>query len=202
MRILLKVLFLSAFPCLPILSVRADVVHLKEGGSFEGRASEKGEVLRVEFRRGWVEIPKDRVARIEKGSTRWERYAEKAGALNAKDKAAQLALARWCLAEGLAPEARHHRELALGKPAPPAAEPEMKRRPARIVADLEEDEEHGERALEPCLALPAPRAGTPRACPSSASWTYPVRPGSVWIFPWGTVYGPTLIVPGCGVCAP
>ena len=207
MRTLLKALPLFCF-CFPVLSARADLVHLKEGGSFEGKASEQGEVVRVALRRGWVEVPKARVARIETGPTRWERYAEKAGALDAKDKGAHLALARWCLAEGLAPESRHHRELALGKPEPPSpdpvARPIERKRPARAVQDLEDDGACEERPVERCLPLRAPRPRTSRSASYPASWTYPVHPGSVWIFPWGTVYGPTLILSGygCGVCAP
>ena len=215
MRILLKAAALLVL----VPSAWADRVTLTNGYVVEGKASEAGEVLRVELRRGWVELAKDTVARVEKGPTPWEVYADRVKGLAPEDVPGQLAMARWCLGASLPEEARRHRELAM------AADPECeearlalgfhkeegrwvreaprKPDPPRLVETAEsgDDEEEG-RPLERFFSgsLPSRTQRYPVSFYHSygcygygVGGYYPVRPGSVWTFPWGTVYGSPLI---------
>ncbi len=212
-RILLKVaaLLVLAAPAW------ADRVTLTNGYVVEGKASEAGEALRVELRRGWVAFPRDRVASIEKAPTPWEVYAERTKGLAPGDVPGQLALARWCLDAGLPEEARRHRELAL------AADPECEEArlalgfhqekgrwvrnepppapPPAVKTAGSDDEGEEERPLErfstgspPSRAHRYPVSSYDGACYAyGAAGYYPVHPGSVWHFPWGTVYGSPLL---------
>jgi hypothetical protein len=214
MRILLKgvALLAVAFPAW------ADRVTLTNGYTVEGKASEAGGVLRVELKRGWVEFPRDRVAKVEPAPTPWEVYADRVKGLASEDVPGQLAMARWCLEVSLPEEARCHHALAM------AADPDCEEArfalgfrkeegawvreaprqpdPPRVVETAEsgdDDEEEG-RPLERFFSgsLPSRTRRVPvssYACYAyGAGGYYPVRPGSVWTFPWGTVYGSPLLL--------
>lgn len=81
--------------------VSADVVHFKNGRKVEGKVEEEtDEFVRVGSRVGSVRIPRDEIARIERGkgagAAFWDRYAAAAG------KADALAdLLAWCKASNL-----------------------------------------------------------------------------------------------------
>ncbi len=168
----------------------ADTLVLANGREIRGKAVEQGETVRVELQRGAVAFPKAEVARVERGPTPWDVYADKAAALASSDVAGHRALAIWCLREGLAQEALKEREAA-GDMAPQKPEGERKEAKAAEPEPLEEgrpveglfgpmEVEEGRRARR----SPPYRGGT------CGAGLYPVHPGSIWFFPWGTVTGP------------
>lgn len=199
-------------------SAWADRVTLTNGYAVEGRVSEAGDILRVELKRGWVEFAKERVAQVEKGPTPWEVYADRVKGLAPDDIPGQLAMARWCLGVNLPEEARRHHELAM------AADPECPEArlalgfhkeegrwvreaprqpdPPRALETAESgDDGEDDRPLERFFSGSLPSRA--RQYPVSSyhgyygygvGGYYPVRPGSVWHFPWGTVHGSSRIL--------
>ncbi len=80
---------------------RADVVYLKNGKSIEGKVTVEGDRVKVEIPHGTVSFPRDKVLRIEKRESRLDVYDRKRAALAAGDAKGRLALAEWCLREGM-----------------------------------------------------------------------------------------------------
>ncbi len=114
MKHLLSLPALASF--LALLPVRADRVDFVEGGSIEGRVEEPAPgsgVVRVRLQAGWVEIRRDRVAKITPGQTPWEAYAAKSAALAPADAKGHVDLALWCRRAGLTDESRQEFEKAL-----------------------------------------------------------------------------------------
>lgn len=144
------------------------------GSVVEGRAEARGDLVRVTLRRGWVDLPKAAIERIEPGKTPWEDYAEKAAALEEGDKAGHAALARWCRERGLPDEAREQSRMAGEEDPSDAAE-----RGAR----------------EALLARRARAVRPPEPLPPEAA-----RPLERWPEP---VYrGPRAFLPCWSACAP
>lgn len=105
------------------LPARADRITLANGNVVEGKAEAQGDTVRVALRRGWVELPKAAVARIEAAETPWEEYERRAQALKEGDAGGHAALAAWCRTRGLPDEARAQSRMA-GKEDPGQAEAE------------------------------------------------------------------------------
>jgi hypothetical protein len=82
-------------------AARADVVYLKNGKSIEGKVTVDGDRVKVEIPHGTVSFPRAKVLRIEKRESRIEVYDRKYAALTADDSKARLALAEWCVREGM-----------------------------------------------------------------------------------------------------
>lgn len=195
-------------------AAHADRIILADGRVLEGKAEARDEVFLVTLRRGWVELPKALVARVEEAPLSWEVYAEKAAALAKEDVAGHLALAAWCREANLPEEARREWEAARAAD-PDCAEArrglghrqvdgkwltEEEIRAARRAKKKEAGKATGKEGPEEVSARPVeglfgplPRYGISRPR-GGVGGLYPVRPGSVWYFPWGTVYGPPLIL--------
>lgn len=222
-RILLRTALL--LPVLPMCHVRADTITLDSGATFEGRIAYRGPHARITIRKGWFEIPKGQVRAVEKGPVPWEEYAEKAKALDEGDIKGRLDLAAWCLKKSLRDEAREQYRKALeadpecagalkgleatkpsASPHPPEPPPrrEEKAEPERKEPSKEELAEAWMacRHSRPVEGLFGPyKEGRNELAPApvrrqNPTWTYPVNPGSIWTFPWGTVYGPPRVVYG------
>jgi len=86
--------------------VDADVVHLKDGATIEGRAVERGGSVEVQKDLGTVTVSRKDVAWIERRPVVRDVYAARLAALPAGDAQAARRLAAWAAGEGLQPEAR------------------------------------------------------------------------------------------------
>ncbi|MBI1851690.1 MAG: hypothetical protein HYR85_15220 [Planctomycetes bacterium] len=85
--------------------VRADIVHLKEGGTLEGKiVRDAPDQITIETRMGVQQIDRTRITSIEKKKTDWEEYRERAALVEPKDAEAHYQLALWCRGKGLAAE--------------------------------------------------------------------------------------------------
>ncbi len=82
-------------------AARADVVHLKNGKSIEGKVTVKGDKVTVEIPFGSVSFPKSKVLRIERKESSIDVYNKKFAALEKLDVAGRLELAAWCRKQGL-----------------------------------------------------------------------------------------------------
>ena len=86
---------------------RADVVHLKNGKSFEGKiVSETSKVVKIKTRFGDLEFKRDQIERIEKGKTPKEEYRERKAKLDKKDVNGLFELALFCKEKKLTKEYR------------------------------------------------------------------------------------------------
>jgi len=74
----------------------ADVVHLKNGKSIEGKVTVKGDKVVVEIPHGTVSFPRSKVLRIERKVSSVEVYEQKHKALPPGDVEARINLAAWC----------------------------------------------------------------------------------------------------------
>lgn len=75
----------------------ADVVHLKDGKTVEGRTEDLGDYVRVTSVSGSViKFPKALIVKIERTQHPRDVYLERLGRLKADDLAGCLELARWC----------------------------------------------------------------------------------------------------------
>jgi hypothetical protein len=102
---LLVALVAFGFPCL------ADVLHLKSGGTIEGKVvGEEGEWLLVRTRFGVQRIRRADVVRIEEKATAEEEYDERLAALDPDDPKGHLELARWCREHRMTARWKHHLE--------------------------------------------------------------------------------------------
>ncbi len=96
--------------------VRADVVHLKRGGTVSGQiiaTEESG--YRIRTLVGVVFVARENVARIEAGETPFEEYDRRLEATQAKrdTPAGWFALAEWCATHEMQAERRRHLERVL-----------------------------------------------------------------------------------------
>lgn len=114
-KLLLRYLAFLSASLLAHQPLAADTVFLKSGKKIEGQIIEEGETVRVRLPAGEVAFPKRDVLRVERSATKRRLYEEKARGLAANDAAARLELGRWCLAQGLRPEAERefHKVLAV-----------------------------------------------------------------------------------------
>ncbi|MCI0339805.1 MAG: HEAT repeat domain-containing protein [Planctomycetales bacterium] len=98
----------------------ADVVRLRDGTTLTGRVEEDGDALRVVTRAGTVRVPRAEVLGIEAEPSPEALRAESAGRAgaiagrSANDAAAWAEHGDWCLARGLAAEAKAAYEAAVG----------------------------------------------------------------------------------------
>lgn len=83
------------------VAARADVVHLKNGKSIEGKVTVQGDKVTVQIPFGSVSFPKSKVLRIERKESSIEVYDKKIVALKKGDVAGRLELAAWCRKQGL-----------------------------------------------------------------------------------------------------
>lgn len=94
-------------------AVRADTVHLRQGGDVEGQILEQtSENVRVRTLVGVMNVPTDSIDHIDKGATVFDEYdtrRAKAG----ETAAEQVDLARWCDSKGLKLERRAHYQHAI-----------------------------------------------------------------------------------------
>lgn len=88
-----------ALPTLLALSgaLLADIVHLNSGGRIEGIVEDSGSAYTVTTTAGVTQIPKDRVAGIEKGDCVLTVYAKEAAKVKADDAEGHWRLAQMCL---------------------------------------------------------------------------------------------------------
>jgi hypothetical protein len=93
----------------------ADVVHLRNGRSIEGRVVEvrQGQV-HIEVAGGRIVLAREQVEHIEDAATPEEEYAQRARTTNMSDPQAVAKLASWASARGLGDQAAHLRALATG----------------------------------------------------------------------------------------
>jgi hypothetical protein len=109
MRKMLAVyLLLAACPAL-----LADVVHLTDGRTIEGKVRDQGDTIAVEFPGGEVSFPRSQVSSIEFKPTLRDAYLEKVKAAGRNDTKALRELAEWCAKNGLGKEEKEAWELVL-----------------------------------------------------------------------------------------
>jgi hypothetical protein len=85
----------------------ADTVHLKTGEVLEGKVEDRGAAgVVVETPFGSIAVPRDEIARIERGATRDDRYAAERARTRLDDPEEVERLARWCRANEMEGEAR------------------------------------------------------------------------------------------------
>lgn len=91
----------------------ADTLHLKNGGTLEGRIeSQTPEAYRIRTTVGLVAVPLDSVSRVERGPSVFDEYDTRSAALEPTAQA-QFALSQWCDEQGLKALARSHLDRAL-----------------------------------------------------------------------------------------
>jgi len=106
-------MFRTSFATLALIlcligAASADVIHMKDGSSFEGQiVDDDGAELTVRVSAAaTVKIPKKDVARIESKETRSQELSRRRKALAKGDAEAHYALALWCRKAGLSKDAR------------------------------------------------------------------------------------------------
>jgi hypothetical protein len=110
MRTLPPLLLGAALAALP---AAADIVHLADGTTLEGKVTDLGDDLRVERGPGAMTIPKRRVLRVESAPTPEERADARGAGLSLTDIPGRLAFAAWCREQGLSARARKEYEIVL-----------------------------------------------------------------------------------------
>ncbi|MEK7867660.1 MAG: hypothetical protein AAB434_13345 [Planctomycetota bacterium] len=85
-------------------AVRADVVHLKNGGTVEGIVTEEADAYMVQTAYGTTRIKKEEVERVERSVSQLERYRETAAKLGDEDAKGWFELGQWAKASGLDPQ--------------------------------------------------------------------------------------------------
>ena len=109
LRVFFCCLFLFA-----VSSIRADVVHLKSGGSVEGRVIERtASSVEIDIGAGSITLSMESVVRIEEGRSPLDDYDERAARLDDNDLDGWLELARWASSEGLGTQSRRAYEKGL-----------------------------------------------------------------------------------------
>ncbi len=76
---------------------RADVVHLTNGRSVEGKVTEDGDKVTVVMAQGTISFPRSTVARIERGESSVEAFERRRAALARDDAAGRVELGIWAL---------------------------------------------------------------------------------------------------------
>jgi len=110
-RVILASFFLSV---LAGEALRADIVHLTNGGTLEGDVTYQDDRVVVTTKFGSVTVPREQVLRVEHVASPEERYQEKAKALGPDDAEGHYQLALWCQQqERLEEEAVKEAEAAL-----------------------------------------------------------------------------------------
>jgi len=87
-------------------SARADIVHLTNGRSVEGKVSETPDKVTVAMSQGSVSFPRAQVQRIERSESVLEAFERRRTALPADDAAARAALGVWALGERMDRQAK------------------------------------------------------------------------------------------------
>jgi len=104
---------LAVVQCLLTAGARADVVHLRSGGSLEGRIEAEDEQrITLRTRVGIVTIARPDIARIERRPSVFDEYEKRAAAVGDEPRSLY-ELALWCKAHGLKGEARQHLRRAI-----------------------------------------------------------------------------------------
>ena len=105
------------FGCLfvfAVSSICADVVHLKSGGSVEGRVIERtASSVEIDIGAGSITLSMESVDRIEEGRSPLDDYDDRAARLDENDRDGWLELARWASSEGLGTQSRRAYEKVL-----------------------------------------------------------------------------------------
>ncbi len=84
---------------------RADIIHLRHGGTIEGEIlRDDGSVLEVKLRFGRITLRRDEVVSIVEKVTPWQEYRQRADRIAAGNREAHVSLARWAEGEELIPE--------------------------------------------------------------------------------------------------
>lgn len=92
----------------------ADTIHLKNGGTIEGKILSRTEDgVEIQLGRSRVVVAQARIQRIELGPAPWDVYRERAAAIEAGDLDAHLALALWAKERSLPDEADEQFERVL-----------------------------------------------------------------------------------------
>lgn len=86
----------------------ADVVHLKDGRTLEGKAETKDGQVLLRTIHGTAILDQAQVERVEPKAHLLDEYAAKAAGVAADDAEGQLGLAQWCQAHDWASQARAH----------------------------------------------------------------------------------------------
>jgi len=85
---------------LALLPVRGDVIHLKNGGRLEGRVTQQGEIITIEYRGGSIVVSSGDIIRIEKKATAEQVFADRLHKA-ANDADACVELAGWAFKKDL-----------------------------------------------------------------------------------------------------
>lgn len=111
----MRLLVLAAGLCLLATPCRADVIHLKNGRTLEGRVIERTErQVRLKTADGVVVLPTAVIEGITKQDTPEEELARRAAAVDMNDPAAIEALALWASSRGLGDQSCDLMALARG----------------------------------------------------------------------------------------
>jgi hypothetical protein len=90
------------------------VVHLKSGGSVEGRVIERtASSVEIDIGAGSITLSMETVDRIEEGRSPLDDYDDRAARLDENDRDGWLELARWASSEGLGTQSRRAYEKVL-----------------------------------------------------------------------------------------
>jgi len=97
---------LALVVCLLVASARADVIHLKDGRTIEGKILEENrKSVKIETQFGSVRtIDQDRILRIERKKTAREEYEDRKRRTDDEDAEALYRLGAWCRENGLVVE--------------------------------------------------------------------------------------------------
>ena len=107
------VMVLVGLWALGALAARGDVVHLRSGGTLEGRIeAEDDQRVTLRTRVGIIKIARQDIERIERGPSILDEY-ERRRAQVRDEPQALYELALWCKANGFAAEAREHLRRAI-----------------------------------------------------------------------------------------
>jgi DNA repair exonuclease SbcCD ATPase subunit len=102
----MKIVMISIVVLVLATGAHADIVHLKDGSTIEGKVSEEDGKIKIELKQGCVLIARDLVSRVEKMPTKEELLKEKLSNIDGKDAEALKGVAKWCKEVGLYQEAR------------------------------------------------------------------------------------------------
>jgi tetratricopeptide (TPR) repeat protein len=92
----------------------ADVVVMKDGRTLDGKITrETDDAITLKLKYGEVEIPKSRIAEIQRCLSALEEYEKKAASVEETPEA-HYDLGQWCAGKGLREEAKEHFRKALG----------------------------------------------------------------------------------------
>lgn len=95
-------------------SASADILHLMNGGSVEGKVTRTEDGYRVETATGTIRLRNDQVRYWQKKLLPEEEYQARAGEVKSTDFDGHVDLAKWCRKKGMTGQARWHYMIAVG----------------------------------------------------------------------------------------